>query len=73
MGELFLNKLVETEDNMNCLIGNITVTYRDGRIAQLEQVYIRGKKIGYLILLDMLKNDTMFKNINYKRSKIKTR
>ena len=33
MGELFLNKLVETEDNMNCLIGNITVKYRDGRTA----------------------------------------
>ena len=50
MGELFLNKLVETEYNMNCLIGNITVTYRDERTAQLEQVYIRGSKIRFLIL-----------------------
>ena len=24
-------KLVEAEDNMNCLLANITVTHRDGR------------------------------------------
>jgi small nuclear ribonucleoprotein D3 len=63
MGELFRGKLVEAEDNMNCLMANITVTYRDGRTAQLEQVYIRGSKIRFLILPDMLKNAPMFKNI----------
>jgi small nuclear ribonucleoprotein D3 len=63
MGELYRGKLVEAEDNMNCLMGNITVTYRDGRTAQLEQVYIRGSKIRFLILPDMLKNAPMFKNI----------
>ena len=36
-------------------MSNITVTYRDGRVAQLEQVYIRGSKIRFLILPDMLK------------------
>ncbi|KAJ9587307.1 hypothetical protein L9F63_019163 [Diploptera punctata] len=40
---------------------NITVTYRDGRVAQLENVYIRGSKIRFLILPDMLKNAPMFK------------
>jgi len=44
-------------------MGNITVTYRDGRTAQLEQVYIRGSKIRFIILPDMLKNAPMFKNI----------
>ena len=63
MGELFRGKLVEAEDNMNCLMGNITVTYRDGRTAQLEQVYIRGSKIRFIILPDMLKNAPMFKTI----------
>jgi small nuclear ribonucleoprotein D3 len=63
MGELFRGKLIEAEDNMNCLMGNITVTYRDGRTAQLEQVYIRGSKIRFIILPDMLKNAPMFKNI----------
>ena len=68
MGELFRGKLVEAEDNMNCLMGNITVTYRDGRTAQLEQVYIRGSKIRFLILPDMLKNAPMFKNIKGPKS-----
>ena len=63
MGELFRGKLVEAEDNMNCLMANLTVTYRDGRTVQLEQVYIRGSKIRFFILPDMLKNAPMFKNI----------
>ena len=68
MGELFRGKLIEAEDNMNCLMGNITVTYRDGRTAQLEQVYIRGSKIRFIILPDMLKNAPMFKNIKGAKS-----
>ncbi|KAJ9593980.1 hypothetical protein L9F63_014621, partial [Diploptera punctata] len=46
---------------MNCQMINISVTYRDGRVAQLENVYIRGSKIRFLILPDMLKNAPMFK------------
>lgn len=46
---------------MNCQMTQITVTYRDGRVAQLENVYIRGSKIRFLILPDMLKNAPMFK------------
>merc|ERR1711976_195899 len=41
----------------------VTVTYRDGRVAQLENIYIRGSKIRFLILPDMLKNAPMFKNM----------
>lgn len=46
---------------MNCQMTQITVTYRDGRVTQLENVYIRGSKIRFLILPDMLKNAPMFK------------
>lgn len=60
-GEVYRGKLIEAEDNMNCQMQNITVTYRDGRMAQLENVYIRGSKIRFLILPDMLKNAPMFK------------
>ncbi|TKC40296.1 hypothetical protein EI555_003934 [Monodon monoceros] len=42
------------------------VTYRDGRVAQLEQVYIRGSKIRFLILPDMLKNAPMLKSMKNK-------
>ncbi|CAN7986140.1 small nuclear ribonucleoprotein Sm D3 [Ixodes scapularis] len=65
-GEVYRGKLVEAEDNMNCQMANITVTYRDGRVAQLENVYIRGSKIRFLILPDMLKNAPMFKKAGTK-------
>lgn len=60
-GEVYRGKLIEAEDNMNCQMTSITVTYRDGRTANLENVYIRGSKIRFLILPDMLKNAPMFK------------
>merc|ERR1719245_815148 len=61
-GEVYRGKLIEAEDNMNCQMTAVTVTYRDGRVAQLENIYIRGSKIRFLILPDMLKNAPMFKN-----------
>nr|XP_039323330.1 uncharacterized protein LOC120363187 [Saimiri boliviensis boliviensis] len=65
-GQLYRGKLTEAEDSMNCQMSNITVTYRDGRVAQLEQVYIRGSKIRFLILPDMLKNAPMLKSMKNK-------
>lgn len=44
-GEVYLGKLIEAENNTNCQMSNITVTYKDGHMAQLEQVYIHGSKI----------------------------
>lgn len=60
-GEVYRGKLIEAEDNMNCQMTQVNVTYRDGRTANLENVYIRGSKIRFLILPDMLKNAPMFK------------
>ncbi|KAJ8384916.1 hypothetical protein AAFF_G00197240 [Aldrovandia affinis] len=65
-GEVYRGKLIEAEDNMNCQMSNITVTFRDGRVSQLEQVYIRGSKIRFLILPDMLKNAPMLKSMKNK-------
>ncbi|GBP20830.1 Small nuclear ribonucleoprotein Sm D3 [Eumeta japonica] len=67
-GEVYRGKLIEAEDNMNCQMTQVTVTQRDGRIAQLENVYIRGSKIRFLILPDMLKNAPMFKRQGNKPS-----
>lgn len=65
-GEVYRGKLIEAEDNMNCQLMTITMTHRDGRTANLENVYIRGSKIRFMILPDMLKNAPMFKNKNTK-------
>lgn len=67
-GEIYRGKLVEAEDNMNCQMTGLSVTYRDGKTATVENVYIRGSKIRYLILPDMLKNAPMFKRAGNKAS-----
>ncbi|KAI6206313.1 Small nuclear ribonucleoprotein Sm D3 [Aphelenchoides besseyi] len=62
-GELYRGKLIEAEDNMNCQMQDITMTMRDGRVQTLENVFVRGSQIRFVILPDMLKNAPMFKNI----------
>eukprot|EP00998_Keelungia_sp_KM082_P011787 NODE_8073_length_566_cov_13.867882_g8050_i0.p1 GENE.NODE_8073_length_566_cov_13.867882_g8050_i0~~NODE_8073_length_566_cov_13.867882_g8050_i0.p1 ORF type:complete len:120 (-),score=10.42 NODE_8073_length_566_cov_13.867882_g8050_i0:134-493(-) len=62
-GEVYRGFLSEAEDNMNCKINNLTLTHRDGKTTTLEQVYLRGSKIRFLVLPDMLKNAPMFKLI----------
>ena len=62
-GEVYRGNLMKAEDNMNSQMASVTVTYRDGRVAQLENIYIRGSKIRFMILPDMLKNAPMFKNM----------
>ncbi|KAI8344869.1 hypothetical protein EDC96DRAFT_610936 [Choanephora cucurbitarum] len=60
-GQLYRGKLLEAEDNMNIQLKDITVTARDGRVSQLDQVYIRGSHVRFFIVPDMLKNAPMFK------------
>lgn len=67
-GEVYRGKLLEAEDNMNCQLINITMTARDGRVSQLEQIFIRGSKIRFVILPDMLKNAPMFKKMLTQKS-----
>jgi len=63
-GEVYRGKLIEAEDNMNSQMSSVTVTFRDGRVAQLEHIYIRGSKVRFMILPDMLKNAPMLKNMS---------
>eukprot|EP00051_Salpingoeca_urceolata_P027305 m.480880 g.480880 ORF g.480880 m.480880 type:complete len:131 (-) comp21983_c0_seq1:206-598(-) len=60
-GETYRGKLIEAEDNMNTQMREITYTSREGRVSQLDTVYIRGSKIRFFILPEMLKNAPMFK------------
>lgn len=48
---------------MNIQLREITVTARDGRVSQLDQVYIRGSTVRFFIVPDMLKNAPMFKQV----------
>ena len=60
-GDVYRGKLLEAEDNMNCQMQSITVTSRDGRVTNVEQIFIRGSMVRFFILPDMLKNAPMFK------------
>lgn len=48
------------EDNLNISLKDITVTGRDGRVSQLDQVYIRGSMVRFFIVPDMLQNAPMW-------------
>ena len=63
-GDTYRGTLIESEDNWNCQLEGITHTGKDGRVNQLENVYVRGSKIRFLIIPDMLKNAPMFKRID---------
>jgi len=65
-GEIYRGFLVESEDNMNCQLSNIQFTGRNGRVTELEHAFIRGSKIRFMILPDMLKNAPMFKRVDPK-------
>ncbi|KAI8812012.1 hypothetical protein BJ742DRAFT_674165 [Cladochytrium replicatum] len=62
-GTIYRGKLLDCEDNMNVQLREITVTGRDGRVTQLEQVYVRGSQVRFFIVPDMLKNAPMFKRV----------
>ncbi|KAI5449723.1 small nuclear ribonucleoprotein Sm D3 [Naganishia albida] len=62
-GQLYRGTLLEAEDSCNISLREITVTARDGRVSQLEQVYIRGSMVRYFIVPDMLANAPMFKRV----------
>jgi len=47
-GEIYRGLLSEAEDNMNVQMSNVTVTGRDGRVSQLDTVYVRGSHISAL-------------------------
>ncbi|GAQ92316.1 small nuclear ribonucleoprotein D3 [Klebsormidium nitens] len=68
-GETYRGTLIEAEDNWNVQLENITHTAKDGKVGQLEHVFIRGSKVRFLIIPDMLKNAPMFKRIDPKTKK----
>jgi small nuclear ribonucleoprotein (snRNP)-like protein len=50
---------VSAEDSLNIALREVTVTARDGRVSQLDQVYIRGSMARFFIVPDMLANAPM--------------
>ncbi|XP_044947207.1 small nuclear ribonucleoprotein SmD3a-like [Hordeum vulgare subsp. vulgare] len=68
--EVYRGSMIECEDNWNCQIENITFTPKDGKVSQLEHVFIRGSRVRFMTIPDMLKNAPMFKRLEGKGSAI---
>ncbi|GAA6061794.1 hypothetical protein JCM10212_004850 [Sporobolomyces blumeae] len=60
-GQVYRGKLFDAEDSLSISLTNCTVTHRDGRVTQLDQVYIRGASVRFYVVPDMLSQAPMFK------------
>ncbi|BDA42731.1 Small nuclear ribonucleoprotein Sm D3 [Coccomyxa sp. Obi] len=65
-GETYRGELAEAEDSWNVQLKNVTATAKDGRVSHLEHIFVRGSRVRFVIIPDMLKNAPMFKRIDPK-------
>jgi small nuclear ribonucleoprotein D3 len=47
----------------------VIVTARDGRVSKLEQVFVRGGQIKFIVLPELLKNAPIFKKVQMMKAK----
>jgi small nuclear ribonucleoprotein D3 len=59
-GELIRGLLFEAEDQMNLYIKNAIIRSTNGDKRKINQVYVRGTEIVFIVLPDMLKHAPMF-------------
>ncbi|CAK66423.1 unnamed protein product (macronuclear) [Paramecium tetraurelia] len=62
-GEMFTGYMAEAEDTMNVRLDEVQMVTRDGRPMSLEQVYLRGSQIRFVVIPDVFKYAPMFKKI----------
>ncbi|GIX64610.1 LSM domain-containing protein [Babesia caballi] len=67
--QLYRGTLINVEDNMNCLLEGVTMVMKDGKTLALEQVFLRGGQIRFMIFPDMLRHAPMFKQNARDRNK----
>jgi len=62
-GNVYRGTLHQSEDNWNMLLTKAQLTKTDGKIVEVEAVYIKGNQVRFVILPDMLKNAPMFDRV----------
>ena len=62
--EIYRGMLLKSQDNMNLELTTVTHTARDGQVQKMEQVYIRGSQIRYIVVPDLLKKAPMFNQVS---------
>ena len=66
-GELYRGHLMHAEDNMNCLMESVKMTGKDGKMIQLDQVFLKGSQIRFFVVPDQLKHAPFFKTFEIAR------
>ena len=66
---LYRGTLDQADDNMNLHLSNVTATRRDGSQRALQNVFLRGSRVRFVVLPDILKHAPFFKRIETKRTK----
>ncbi|CAG88129.1 DEHA2E13420p [Debaryomyces hansenii CBS767] len=60
-GDTYRGKLLENEDNMNLSLYDVTITKgRTGNTSYMNQVFVRGSMIRFVMVPEILKNAPMF-------------
>lgn len=62
-GEMYRGHLIDVDDTMNCLLEKVQFTAQSGEQEFLNKIYVRGSKINFVIVPDMLKYAPMFKRV----------
>ena len=58
---------MEAEENRNLQMQDVTVTARNGVETKMDDIYVRGEMIRFIILPNSLKNSPMLKNMGRDR------
>eukprot|EP00566_Odontella_aurita_P022372 CAMPEP_0113544670 /NCGR_PEP_ID=MMETSP0015_2-20120614/10835_1 /TAXON_ID=2838 /ORGANISM="Odontella" /LENGTH=132 /DNA_ID=CAMNT_0000444951 /DNA_START=179 /DNA_END=573 /DNA_ORIENTATION=- /assembly_acc=CAM_ASM_000160 len=66
-GEIVRGMLFEAEDMMNLYIKNAIVHDENGTKRKVDQMYLRGPEIVFIVLPNMLRHAPMFKRIKHWR------
>lgn len=66
-GEMYRGQLFDCEDNMNVQLKDVVATARDGSTRHVTHLYVRGSRVRWFVVPDMLKNAPMFKRISHPR------
>lgn len=60
-GDTYRGKLLENEDSMNLSLYDVTITKgRTGNTSYMNQVFVRGSMIRFVMVPEILKNAPMF-------------
>lgn len=66
-GELYRGQLFDAEDNFNVQLRDVQATARDGSARHVTHLFVRGSRVRWFIVPDMLKNAPMFKRASNPR------